>query len=214
MQAQDFINDALTDIGVTAAGETPSTDEQNYALRLINQVLDSWSAEALPIYQITREVITMTGAASYALATRPVKIKAAEISSAGGLLNPVKPVTAEEWSTGAGTSAVPALWCDGGFPSATVYLRPAPTSGTMELYSYRPLSSFSTLTTDLTLPPGYQLALRRALGLELALGFGRTVTPDLASLAESAKTAIEGLNAAVLGTPGPQAPPPPPAAGN
>jgi hypothetical protein len=203
--AQQFIDDALVDIGVIAAGETPTTEERDYALRLINQVLDNWSAEALPIYQITRETVVITGAPSYSLATRPVKIKSAQITGFG-LTTPVKVVMAEEWSAGGGTQAMPHLWHDGGYPSGTVYLRPAPTGGSLELQSYRPFSTFATLSTSIAFPPGYELALRRALGLELAHGFGRPITPELAQLANNAKMSIQGLNAAVLGPPSAQEP--------
>jgi hypothetical protein len=203
MTGQQFVDDAMVDAHIVAAGEGPSDEERAYGLRLLNQLLDSLSAEGLTIPQITKSSISLTGAASYTLVARPIKPKAAQIT-ASGLIVPVKIVTAEEWSTGAGSASLVALLYDGGFPSASVALRPVTTGGTLELWCYLALSTFAALATDVTFPPGYELAIRRLLAIQLAPGFGSPMDEGMIGLATAAKGAIQGLNAATLGTPGPQ----------
>jgi hypothetical protein len=207
MTVQQLIDAALRTLGVIATGETPSSDERTDGLTALNHMIGEWNAQALPIYQATRESVFLTGAASYALSTRPVKIQGAQITF-GGMTVPVEVVNGEQWSRGGGTPSMPQLWNDAGYPNSTIYLRPAPTSGTLELQSLRPLSSSYQLSDNLALPPGYEAALRFNLAARLAPEFGR-VDPAVDQRAADALTSIMGLNAAVHGSPQqPQAPPP------
>ena len=198
MTGQTFITDALVDIGVIAPGETPSTDESNYGLRVVNQLLDSWSAEGLPVFKLSYDLVALNGSASYALVTRPLRIRSANVVG-NGLVTPCQLATAEEWAAGAGTVAMPAILPDGAFPTENIKIRPAPTGGSLELHEVLPLTKFANLSDDISMPPGYELAFRRAVGLELAQSFGAKITPETAALAVQAKQAITNLNAKVLG---------------
>src|SRR5262245_30892551 len=95
---QEFVNSTLRLIGVIASGETPSTDESNDAFATLNQLLSNWSAAAVPVYQVARDVIPLTGAANYTIAVRPVKLKSAHITTTNGVSMPVEIVTSERWS--------------------------------------------------------------------------------------------------------------------
>jgi hypothetical protein len=315
--AQELINSSLRAIGVIASGETPSVDESADALVALNDLIESWTAQALPIFQITRSTVALTGAENYTLVTRPVKIKAATVTSTttqdvplqitdaagwsgfqdkagtadfakvlwyehghplgqlhlapksngtlnlisekpigagvmevretlsltgaasytvgvGGTLATERPVrvvgasiaagstmardcrivSAEEWASfplrGAGGTFAEVLYCDGAYPSSTIRLGPKPASGgTLELYTYEALSTFSSPSESVTLPPGYERALRLALAVELGPEFGVPLTKALLDLATDAKMSIQGLNAAVLGVPGGVNPAPP-----
>ncbi len=212
MTAQDLIDYALTEIGVADPGVTPATEERNWGLTKLNQLLSSWSAQALPIYQITRETFVLSGAGSYTIGTgqtwsttRPVKIKAAAYT-ANGVIVWLDVVPAEVWADG-GRNRI--LYYDHGYPNGTVWLRPAPTDGTLELYSYKPLTSFATLNTAIALPDGYERALQLNLAVDLAPSFGRALDANIIALANDAKMSIQGLNQAVLGpvVPGVATPP-------
>lgn len=204
MTVQELINAALRTIGVLASGESPSTEESDDSLLALNQLVSSWSAQELPLYQLVKATVTMTGAASYALATRPIRIKSAGVITAAGLQKDVAIVSAEQWAgivdksrTGAFADA---LWYDGGFPTGTVHLTPKPAAGTLELFTYNALTAFDALGDTVTLPPGYERALIFSLALDLAPQFGRAVDPTVAAVAAEAMGAITRTNARVLGS--------------
>jgi hypothetical protein len=202
MTAQELINKALQTIGVISSGESPSTEESNDGLVTLNGLLASWSAQALPIYQIVRETVSMTGAGSYTLVTRPVKIKSAVFVN-DGVETPYALVGAEDWASYTRNRV---LYHDGGYPTGIIRLRPDPTAGTLELYSYQELTALGALSTTIALPPGYERALQFNLALDLAPEYGHQINEGLIGLANDSKLAIQGLNQAVLGAPVPQAP--------
>lgn len=204
---QTLINSSLRLIGVLDAGESPSTSESNDAFEALNQLLANWSAANVPVFATTRTTVAMSGAASYALATRPLKIKAAAVTN-GGVSRDVEMVTAEQWvglpdKSRAGLFAKFG-WIDGSYPTATLYLLPKPATGsTLELYTVQPLTAFASLAATIDLPPGYEQALRFALAYALAPEYGAPITQGLADGASEAKAAIAKLNAEVLGSQAP-----------
>ena len=203
MTVQELIDKSLQTLGVIAPGETPATEERADALSALNNLIANWNAQQLPLFSVQLTTVTLTGAASYALATRPMRIKSAQVLAANGAAMAPMLVDAVGWAgitdkTRTGIYAE-ALYCDYGFPSATVSLSPRPAAGTLEIYSYKQLTEFASLAEVITLPPGYERALRFALAMELASEYGRTVTPEIAAAATEAKNAIAGLNAVVLG---------------
>jgi hypothetical protein len=206
----DLLKAAGRKIGVIASGQGFSTEEQADAFTCLNQLVDSWSAAGVPIYQITKTTVTLNGAASYALPDRPTKIQAAAVLTAAGLNKAPEIVTAAGWAgipdkTRTGLLAE-ALYCDYNFPTANVFLSPKPGAGTLELYSYFPIDQFGAVGDTVTLPPGYERSLIAALAVDLAAEFGRDVPPSLLQTANEAMGAIAKLNAEALGT----VPPAPP----
>ena len=67
---------------------------------------------------------------------------------------------------------------------------------TLVLDSWKPLSTLAALTTSLSLPPGYERALRYALALELAPEYGRQVSEIVMAAAVESKAAIKRMNIA------------------
>lgn len=203
MTVQGLIDSVLRLIGVIDSGESPSTSESNHALDALNQLLASWSAAGLPVYQLSSETIPLTGVASYTLATRPVQIKAAQCVNSG-VSQDVTPVTAEQWAslrdtTLSGKFATSYLY-DAGYPAATIKLWPIPvTGGSLILHTLLPLASLAGLGATISLPPGYEHALRFSLAMVLAPEYGTVLAPEVAAGAQAAQAAIGSLNAGVLG---------------
>lgn len=220
MTAQDLINGSLRLIGVLTAGRSANTYEYAECLSALNQLLSAWSAERVPVYELKRETIPLTGAASYTIgpsgtlnATRPVAIRAATVETAAGASAPVKIASAEEFGTiqdPAETGLFADLLCaDGGFPLMTLRLWPRPATGTLVLHSIKPLGSIAALDTAITLPPGYEAALRYNLAVAVAPEFrDAKLTPEVLSLAELHKNAVVAANADVLKFPAAVAPAP------
>lgn len=57
--ARDLITASLEDIGVIAAGETPSAADLQSCLDVLNRMIDSWSNENLALYELPREVFEL-----------------------------------------------------------------------------------------------------------------------------------------------------------
>lgn len=200
MTGQEVVTNAMIDIGVIGAGESPSTEESDYGLVLLNQVIDSWSAEGTSLYQQTLDTVLMTAGSPYTLSTRPVAIQSA-LLTLSGLTVPVDIVTADVWAEGGGTQSRPQIMSDNGYPNTKIWVRPNVSSYTLELRTLRNLTAWATLSTDIALPPGYALAIRRGMALHFAQTYGAQVTDAMVQLASAAKTTIQGLNTAILGIP-------------
>ena len=198
---QQLIDASLRLIGVLDSGEAASTSESNDAFAALNQLVAGWSGAGVPIYQTTKDIIPLTGAASYTLAVRPVKLKSAHVT-ADNISQPAEIVTSERWSAFKDRALVSRwaqeLYWDGGYPTGNLFLWPNPTSGSLEVYSLKPLTAFSSLSSTIDLPPGYEHALKFALAMVLAPEYGSSLSPEQAN---EAKAAIAAINAMVLGPP-------------
>lgn len=204
--ARDLIKGSLRDIGVLATGENPSSEEANDGLELLNQLLDSWSNERLIIYNIVRETFTLVAnTQSYTIGSgatfntsRPQKIENALIKD-GDIEYPVNVVGLDEWAaiTDKTTSSdLPlTLYCEGSYPNDTIYLWPVPSeANTLVLHSWKPLTQLSGLSTSLSLPPGYERALRSNLAIELCPQFGKEPSGVLMKIAMESKANIKRMN--------------------
>ena len=176
-------------------------------------MLGSLSAQAIPIPYLTPQQIALTGLQNYPIPTRPLKIEAAAVVLSIGVSKPVHIGTVEEWFAFGDKSATgnraSILWYDAVYPNAQVWLAPRPTAGYLQMQCYMPLTQIVAWTDAWNLPPGYDRMMTKLLVPELAGMFGAQVTPLQIQLAQDAKVSIQGLNAAVLGTPTPVIPPPP-----
>jgi hypothetical protein len=221
----DIIDDSLFYIMAYGPGETVSTDDQTFALRCVNRLLDSWSAQKLSPIGVKQANYALTGAGRYAYGigqtwsstTRPIKVKAASTIAGNGLESPARIVTAEEWVTIRDKTRVglviESLLYDGGYPTGNVYVTPMPAAGTCSLWTYEAIGDFVYLTDTVALPPGYETALVKAFAMELCIPFGRPIPDGLPQMAQAAMLSIQTLNAEILGIPMPGAPAQPPQPG-
>ncbi len=221
MTALDLIVSAMQTIGVLAQGETPNADESAAVLARLNDLIDTWNTERLYIFTVQSALYALQAAkASYTIgtpgttdfnATRPVLIESANVVLATSLLRePLDLLNSVQWA------AIPEktiqglrplkLYPDMQFPNATLYFWPVPSlaaggASQVELFTWQALTSFALLTTAVSLPPGYQKALRYNLAVDISGEFG--VQPDelTAAIAVDAKSAIQKMNAQIL--PGP-----------
>jgi len=89
------------------------------------------------------------------------------------------------------------MFNDGAFPLSNVYFHPVPALNgliSVDLFSWLALTQFATLTTPFSMPPGYQMALRKLLAVNLCSSYGRTPPQDLVALANDFKGRLGDLN--------------------
>lgn len=196
-------------IGAIATGETASADEQADALSVLNQMLDSWSNENLIINAKIKEEFPLVGGQQiYTMGpsgnfntTRPLRIDMAYIKQSGSTTFelPVEIVTVEQWAdigVKNTQSSIPTkLYPEMTSTLVNLNLWPVPSAATtLVLYSIKTLTSFANATDSVTLPPGYEKALRYGLAVELAPEFGKSLDPVLVEQMNEAKANIKRIN--------------------
>jgi hypothetical protein len=209
--ASDLIKGSLRLIGALATGETPSAAESADALSSLVSMLDSWSTERLLINAKLRESFPLiSGQQVYTMgistspvpsfsSARPLKIEAAGVQDSNGLETPVAIVNLDQWADlriKSLTSTFPLMiYAEGTYPLETINVWPVPTSTlNLILYSWKPLSTFSSINDVVSFPPGYEKALRYGLAIELAPEYGKQVDPLIIEQFAEAKATIKRMN--------------------
>lgn len=198
-------------------GRTPSTDQINDAIPMLNRMLGSWSIQPLDIfttsiasYPLTGNKVSYTiggpGAGADFNAVRPNKIKQAVIilntSNPPVRLPPMYIMTDEDWANVA-LQTVPntiplAIYPDGNYPLETLYLWGQSASGLLlELYTWQAIPRFQNTGDVVSMPDGYELAITYNLARLLAEGFPSQSKMAASSYitARDSLAAIQSLNA-------------------
>lgn len=217
MSALDLIKSSLRLIQVLASGETPSADEAQDALMILNQMVDSWNADRLMIYTIARNVFNLnSGQQTYTCGDggdfniqRPATIQSYTVIS---LANPAQPLelpldvyTDVAWAgvpvKNIQSSLPTAVYDDGSFPLRNISYWAVPNVGNLQagIYAWQALSRFVDLTTKYSFPPAYLKALRYNLGVDLAPEFGTSPSDTVSSQAIQTKSLIKSINAPLVG---------------
>jgi len=201
---------ALQEIGVLAAGATPTAEDAEDARLTLNRMVNQWAAEGLLIYSITRRTFTITsGTGAYSVAGTATVPRPVFIEQAGYIDTSTSPDT--EYLLGdmltdaqyagivqkALTGDLPSSWhYNPTYPSGTLEYFPVPTSTTLEgvIYAPQPVGSFPALTTSISLPPGYEEFIVTHLALRLATPYGKQVDPSLRERAVDAKAIVKRAN--------------------
>jgi len=197
----ELIHSSFRLIGAIAAAEVLETNEQNDALVSLNQMMASWNNEGASLVARKRLLVPVFGTnGPYSLSERPVRIEAASVAS-GGIDSPLEIVDSAGWESTPEKAAqsvyVRRLFCDYGYPAASVYIAPIPRlGGQLEMWIYVPITQFASLATVVDLPPGYEMAVRYNFAIALLPEYPRSqVDPTLPAQAQAYKASIVQLNA-------------------
>lgn len=216
MTVQQLVNLSALDSGLIRSGQTPSTQESSDGLATLNHILSSWSLERLSVHTILHatfslaaatESYTMGPAATWATTLRPVKILSAEAYSgqfrAGLEVLPLPEFRRRAQNpTGIRQSLPDLLAHDNTATTITVFVFPLPNATiSIDVDYWTVLTAFALLGDAISMNPGYELALRKALAVEMCSWQRITCPPDLAAAAQNSKAAIVSLNATILGEP-------------
>jgi len=88
------------------------------------------------------------------------------------------------------------MYDDGNFPLKTLYFWPIPVDTTYrpQLWSWGIVTSFTSTSDVISLPPGYSRALQKNLAVEISPSFGKQISPALAMQALESKSALKRIN--------------------
>lgn len=205
---QDMVTGALRLLGVAAGSETPATEDLAVGLAALNELLDEWNSQHWSIYTIVHRTKVMTALkASHTMgsggeidAPRPVKIESAGITQ-GGLRTDLALFGATEYAAIPEKSAKAkqplALYNDGDYPLAKLYIWPTPTgTPTLDLWVWDEITEPLALEDNLDLPPAYARCVRHNLAVTLAPEFGRKLEDiqGVVAIAQSSRAELFGLN--------------------
>jgi hypothetical protein len=196
----ELIHSSFRLIGAIAAGEILETNELDDALVSLNQMLSSWNTEGASLVARKRLLLAVAGGGPFVLSERPVRIEAASVAS-GGIDSQLEIVDSAGWESTPEKQAqsvyVRRLFCDYGYPAASVYIAPIPRlGGQLEMWIYVPITQFAALATVVDLPPGYEMALRYNFAIALLPEYPRSAAdPSLPAQAQMYKASIVQLNA-------------------
>lgn len=205
MTVTQLINASLRALGVLAAGEVAVSEDSTTALESLNRLIDRLAAERLSIFSITRTTWNLvSGTRDYTVGTggtvnvaRPVFID--HVNYINTSLNPnlelpLQSLTDDGWSEirlKDLTSIYPiSYYYNPTYPLGTLSLWMVPTSTTLQGALYAPAAVAEvTLSTTLSLPPGYRDMLITNLAIQLSSEYGSSAAPT----PELQRQAVESL---------------------
>jgi hypothetical protein len=214
-QVNDILVDSLIYVGAYAQGQTPNSDDMALALRVINRKLDSLSAEKLSMIGVKHTSYPLTGALSYTYGpgqqwstlARPIKIKSASVLASNNTEQPCRILTADQWAAVADKSRTgvfaEVMHYDNGYPTGIIYLSPIPNAGSIALWTFEAIPSFTSQTGTVDLAPGYTETIVTIAARELCIAFQRPLTEELNAAAIESKNVIVQLNAELFDAPAP-----------
>lgn len=195
----DLIKSSMRLIGAIATGETPTADEANDGLLVLNDMLENWSTETLSVWgssNITFNLVanqrTYTiGPAGNWATQRPQDVNDAYCTFSG-VDFPIKVISQEQYNEinlkGMGQPIVERLLYVNEFPLGIVTVWPVPTQAIPITLTMQRILTFPIALTDvLTGPPGYLKALRYCLAVEFAPEFGVEASATVVQVAADAK---------------------------
>jgi hypothetical protein len=210
--ALNLITDVLLDMGVIADQETPTASQSVGALVKLNDLIESWNLDPLKLYGATEYVLPfVVNQAEYTIGvggdlniTRPDSISSAFVrDSAQSVANrqdiPLVIFTDQQWAD-IPVKEMPGtfpygVWFNMTYPLITAHVTPVPTQSTYSLVFWdKNPNAELTLSTVLSLPPGYKRAMKYGLFIELATGYQIQVPEVIASLAATSKMALDRHN--------------------
>ena len=182
--AGDLINQSLRLIGVLEAGKTAESQDSEDALDTLNQMIAGWSNEKLMTYVLDDVDKALTADdGTYSIGPtgdievlRPVRIASAYTRDSASQDRTIEIINNAQWSQitlKSQPSSYPKyLYYRPDMANGQINLWPLPSSGlTLYLEVWHQIVSFSSLTSAVSLPPGYERAIKFNLAEELGLEY-------------------------------------------
>lgn len=183
--ARQLIEQAYRDIGVIGRGKTMSSYLSQEGLSTLNQMLGMWSTEHFLVPSRSTDVhVFIASKSMYQIGPggdidtiRPEEvldgfIRVSEIDY------PLNIFTMGEYNdiTYKGQGYIPSnIWYEPSYPLGAIYFDVSPAvDHELNINSYKPITEFEKLETDVSFPAGYEGTIRYNLALMLAPANGKT----------------------------------------
>lgn len=203
----NIIKRAMRLLGVIMTGENPSASELADGLESLNAMLDSWNTEELVIPSLFRTEFTLTpGTQSYTIGpgadidlSPPVNFGQQTLFVKDGTIEiQLLPYNQQEWALIPlkDTQSRPIyFYYEKVRPNANLNFWPIPSLPyVLILYTETQLAQIVSAQTSFSLPPSYAKALAFNLAVDLAPEYARSITPEIAEGATTAKANLKRTN--------------------
>ena len=217
--AGDIIKGALRRIQSYMSGESIAAPDANDALVTLNDLLDSLSTDEASVYASVETIVNFTAgkyvytigtggdfsvdAATGQPITRPVRVTNG-YTRISNIDFPIDVTMDQNRYTEIGLKSVPSpwpivAWYNSTWPLGTLSFYPNPASaGELHLFTDQILSNLPALTTVVSLPQGYNRALKWLLARELCIEYGFTtggsIPPAIEKLARESMDVLKSIN--------------------
>lgn len=215
MTGRNIIKNALIEIGVIGAAETPSPEDQSLALSVLQRAVDAKGAERLAIFKLLRTTKTLvSGTRDYTIGSggdinivRPAWIDHAtavlDTTLDEPIESPIAVYTDQQWAglrvKTLDASTIAGIYYDHAMNSASrgvISTYPTVNVGTVRLVLYTPeaVTGFVDVNTAYVYPPGYEDAYHYELAYRLQRPFGKPLDRDLRELRDDAWARVKRAN--------------------
>lgn len=210
----DIYTDVFQKIHYYAPGERVDDADAEMALRVANDMLDSWSNESLSCYAILEQSVVLQptvgqytmGPGGVVNGTRPLKLiegqGAAYTMDSNGNRYDMEVVPRDKWNVVTSNTLVNAnvpiyLFYDPQYPLGYLNFWPIPNiNWTAYWDSYLQLVDFSSVNGPINFPPGYKKAIQDSLAVEIwpYCFRNKQIDPLLVEIASRSKGNIKRTN--------------------
>jgi hypothetical protein len=210
----DLINGALKNLQVWSPDINLTADEEEDSIRKLTALIESVSNDSLLVYKTTADNFTLAGGVgTYTWGTggtfnseRPVNVKACTVAISGSAGNIDMPVAILQYDDFAAirlktlqTNYPQYVYIDGDYPLNNVRFYPVPSSAIpATFYSDKLITTVTSVTDALRLPPGYYRWLEAQLSIDLAPSFQRQASQNIFDIAKSAYRLLSSTNSEPL----------------
>ena len=201
-----ILKGALRVLNVKASVDSLSSEELNDGKESLNQLIESWSNEKLmqpALVEITHTLTASDGQYSIGSGgdidtTRPLHIESAVLRKDNHDYR-MDMMESREWSSlFRKTTVTPIprkIYYRESYPLGEINLYPVPTEANiLVMQVWTQITAISNMDTTLTLPPGYERALKYNLAMDIAPEDGKQATQDIARIASTSKKGIKNSN--------------------
>jgi hypothetical protein len=196
---RELVTDAFSEAGILAQGESLSAEDGAYALRKLNRLIESWSADGILVYKKVQESLTVSASGStigtsQTLNTEaPIQIESAKIT-VSDIDYDVELINSKQYAdiaSKAQTGRPTKLYYEGRGTGAKIYLWPAPDqSYSLKLFSTKKIASFTGLSDSVTVPAGYERMIVSNLAVDLCgQAYGVSATGEMIKAANDSYAA-------------------------
>lgn len=209
----DFLTLALIDSGVLGSGQIAQAEDIQNAFTRVNYMIAQWNRKRWLVYNLTDVSVVTTGAESYSIGPgqafntpRPDRLEDGcflrQLAQSGvqqidyplELLpshedyNRIRLKTMGTWPS--------IIFYDSNWPTGTIFAWPVPQANQYELHILvkNQLTTFTSLTQIINLPPEYEAALSYNLQIRLRIAYRMPADPAMIAVAKDALNVIRNAN--------------------
>lgn len=207
--AIEIISRSLRLLGVLAEEETPEAQQAADGLTALNALMGSISNAPQLIFAKSLDSVSLSaGVASYTVGPtgtpvtqRPVDVLESSTITYQGVTYPLVKWTLSDFNqiNVSATSGIPTgFYPDMEMPNIVINLWPVPSAPmTLNLWSNKQITEFSSLTQQVVMPPGYDRMLAFNLAIDMAPEYMVEPSPTVVRVAAQSRRMLKRTNVQV-----------------